>query len=332
MTNSQEHVADISFEAYQDLFAQSDVVERVMLLLEEVEKHDSVAALSEAFVRGVQEDKRHRHVLARRGEEVLGIVAIDVDRVVELAVAPAARHGGVAVQLIEALRDQLSVTGAIDVWAHGDLSEAQRFVSNLDARRTRELHKMAVDCPPNSPRRAQFRGQAADARKRAEQLDIAILNYTQACEQYGVDVVDEEWLRVNNEAFAWHPEQGGWSLEQLQQARDAAWFSPEGVLLAWKQDDNPRCVGFHWTKIPLEEREVEEGHRVGEVYVVCVADEMRGQGMGSGITALGIDYLLDQGCGTIELYVEGDNAPAVATYRRLGFEVVHTDVVYRGQL
>ena len=28
------------------------------------------------------------------------------------------------------------------------------------------------------------------------------------------------------------------------------------------------------------------------------------------------------------LYVEGDNAPAIAVYRKLGFETVETDVQY----
>ena len=40
--------------------------------------------------------------------------------------------------------------------------------------------------------------------------------------------------------------------------------------------------------------------------------------------------LIDGGAQAVDLYVEGDNAPAVATYRKLGFEVVHRDVVYRG--
>ncbi|MDN6325648.1 MAG: hypothetical protein L0J70_09620 [Corynebacterium sp.] len=43
-------------------------------------------------------------------------------------------------------------------------------------------------------------------------------------------------------------------------------------------------------------------------------------------------YLIDGGAQAVDLYVEGDNAPAVATYRRLGFEVVHRDVVYRGMV
>lgn len=333
MTESRQS-DDYLLDSYQELHEHSDVVNRVLVLLRAVEEHDGVAALSEAFVRGVQEDRGHRHVVARAkdGAEIVGVVAVDADHVVELAVAPRERHAGLAVKLIESLREELGISGGIDVWAHGDLPEAQRFVSKLDARRTRELHKMAVSCAPGSAQLKEFEELIQKTNAHAEQLDIDYINYADATEEFGVEAVDEEWLRVNNEAFAWHPEQGGWPLEQLKQAQDVEWFDPRGVLLAWKRDDNPRCVGFHWTKIPLEQREVEYGTRAGEVYVVCVADEARGQGLGSGMTAVGIGYLLEQGCGVIELYVEGDNAPAVATYRKLGFDVVHTDVVYRGQL
>ena len=328
----QQHNSEYQLEALRDLFTRKELVEQVEAMLEEVESSDGVAAISEAFLKGINDDAGHRHIIATLGDKVVGFVTIDINRVVELAVHPSYRHDGLAIRLIKGLKDKFDITGAIDVWAHGDLPEAQRFVSNLDARRTRELHKMAVACPPDSSRKALFDTQSQQAHQRAEQLDIDVLNYTTACERFGADVVDEEWLRVNNEAFAWHPEQGGWSLEQLQKAREVSWFDPEGVILIWKDDENnSRCMGFHWTKIPVNQQE-EAGKRTGEVYVVCLADEARGKGMGGGITALGIEYLLKRGCSEIELYVEGDNAPAVATYRRLGFDVVHTDVVYRGQL
>ncbi|KAB3519792.1 mycothiol synthase [Corynebacterium sp. zg254] len=333
--DTSRDASPFSIEPREHLYSSPEVVESVKEFLADVEDYDKVAALSEAFVRGLSDDRGHRHLIARTAGDdvVVGVIAINEDRVVELAVSPQYRHAGLAVKLIEGLRDELGITGAIDVWAHGDLPEAQRFVSRLDARRTRELHKMSVQCAPGSPRHALFEKATKDAHERAESLDFSILTYEQACERFGKDVTDEEWLRVNNEAFAWHPEQGGWSLEQLTEARNTAWFDPQGVLMAWKEDgERTHCVGFHWTKIPVDQREVDEGQRAGEVYVVCVADEARGTGMGSAMTSLGIGYLLDHGCGLVELYVEGDNAPAVATYRKLGFDVVHTDVVYRGQL
>ena len=120
-------------------------------------------------------------------------------------------------------------------------------------------------------------------------------------------------------------------MHHLRTEKDTGWFDPEGVLMLWIDDVSPECVGFHWTKIPLAERENEEGKRVGEVYVVCLADAARGKKLGTR-HASGDEVAHGSGSGEIELYVEGDNAPAVSTYGKLGFSVVHTDVVYRGQL
>ena len=343
----------IIYNTFEDLWEHTDVLEGVHEVLREVAEADGVAAISEIFVRGMDEDFGHKHVVAVSEGRVVGVLAVDPDRVIELAVAPEMRHGGVGVGLFEALRDQLGVSGAIDVWAHGDSAGAQRFVESLDARRTRELLKMSLGCPPATKAAKAIEVGSAEADKRCAELGIDVLTYSQSVERFDTDSVDAEWVRVNNEAFAWHPEQGGWDVERLRAARDTNWFDPDGVLMLWARDQKSstervgipyaadggegndevfRLAGFHWTKIPLEEKEKEAGERTGEVYVVCLSDDARGRGLGQAITQLGMKLLLDSGCGCVELYVEGDNAPAVSTYKRLGFEVVHTDVVYRGCL
>ncbi|WP_426717766.1 mycothiol synthase [Corynebacterium auriscanis] len=322
----------IDTEVFTDLPTDPELVEKIEEVLDRVTESDGVAPLGEAFLRGLREDRGHAHVVAFEEGEVVGVLAIDSDRVVELAVLPSRRHAGIATRLFQALKQAAGFSGVVDVWAHGDGSEAQRFVATLDARRTRELLKMAVSCPPGSPRANEFAMMAERARKSLTGSGIKVLSYAEASEKLGVDYVDEEWVRVNNEAFAWHPEQGGWSVEHLRREKDTGWFDPDGVLMLWIDDENPECMGFHWTKIPLAEREKDEGQRVGEVYVVCLADAARGRKLGGPVTLVGMDYLMDRGVGEIELYVEGDNAPAVSTYGKLGFSVVHTDVVYRGQL
>lgn len=342
----EDQLMSISVKTYTDLPDHAGVVDQVLELLDDVREHDGVEAFSEAFVRGIRQDRGHEHAVAFEGDQVVGVVGIDPDRVVEIAVLPSRRHNGVATKLFDAMARDLGITGCIDVWAHGDGAGAQRFVETLDARRCRELLKMAVKCAPGSERAQSFTKGDEDARKKAEEQGIEVLTYTESVERFGEEATDEEWVRVNNEAFAWHPEQGGLSIEQLHEARDTKWFDPDGVWMLWQFDENCsyervgiqvdggeyRCVGFHWTKIPVSERAKDAGERAGEVYVVCLADEARGRKLGGAITLIGMGSLLRDGAGVIELYVEGDNAPAVATYKRLGFEVVHTDVVYRGQL
>ena len=58
---------------------------------------------------------------------------------------------------------------------------------------------------------------------------------------------DAEVLRVNNAAFSWHPEQGGWTDADIAERRDEPWFDPAGLFLAFDETDR-RLLGFHWTK------------------------------------------------------------------------------------
>ena len=322
----------LNTKVFTDLPSDLELVEKIEEVLDQVTESDGVAPLGEAFLRGLREDRGHTHIAAMDGSEVVGVLAIDTDRVVELAVLPSRRHTGIATRLFAALKEDAKYSGVVDVWAHGDGSEAQRFVASLDARRTRELLKMSVSCPPGSPRAQEFASAADRVRESFAANNLQILNYAEATEKFGVDLVDEEWVRVNNEAFAWHPEQGGWSVDYLRIEKDTGWFDPAGVLMLWVVDEKPECMGFHWTKIPVSEKNREVGKRIGEVYVVCLADAARGKKLGGPITLVGMQWLMQQGVGEIELYVEGDNAPAVSTYGKLGFCVVHTDVVYRGQL
>lgn len=335
-----------TFHAHEQLHAQPEVVAAVHTLLREVEEADGVAALSEAFLKGIDGELGHRHIVAMAEDRAVGVLGLDgavtasvtgENPTAELAVAPDVRREGVARGLLAAANEHLGLTGPLDAWAHGDLAPARAMAEAANARRTRELHKMAVDASPGSARGEQFRAGAEDAASKVESQGLTVLTYPEAVESFGEELVDEEWVRVNNEAFAWHPEQGGWDTDQLRSARDTAWFDPNGVLMVWScgEDEDasgPRCAGFHWTKIPTEEQEKPEGERAGEVYVVCLADEARGKGLGPAITRLGIGELMTRGVGTVELYVEGDNGPAVATYEGLGFGIVHTDVVYRGEL
>ncbi|WP_424889776.1 mycothiol synthase [Streptomyces sp. XH2] len=130
---------------------------------------------------------------------------------------------------------------------------------------------------------------------------------------------DAEWLAVNAAAFAHHPEQGSLVQRDLDDRKAADWFDPKGFFLAEKDG---RVIGFHWTKVHAEEG-------LGEVYVLGVAPGAQGGGLGKSLTTLGLRHLAAQGLPTAMLYVDADNAAAVAVYEGLGFQIHETDLMYR---
>ena len=95
------------------------------------------------------------------------------------------------------------------------------------------------------------------------------------------------------------------------------WFDPAGLLVA---DGGERLLAFHWTK--------QHSRELGEVYVVAVDADAQGRGLGRAVTAAGLAHLASHGVRRIILYVESDNAPAIATYSRLGFTHTSTHVQY----
>jgi len=139
---------------------------------------------------------------------------------------------------------------------------------------------------------------------------------------------EDAWLRVNGRAFAWHPEQGAWTREDVLLREAEAWFDPEGFLLAWRgdPDDGGTLLGFHWTKVhPAGDVADEE---VGEVYVLGVDPDAQGMHLGAALTDLGLAYLRGRGLGTVMLYSEESNATAVRLYEKRGFTRYSVDVAW----
>ncbi|MCO1659231.1 mycothiol synthase [Pseudonocardia humida] len=219
----------------------------------------------------------------------------------ELAVHPGHRRSGLGARIVEEVLAK--VGGPVRVWAHGEHPGAVALAARFGFRRARELWQLRRDL--------------------TEPLPEPVLPEGVRLRSFVVGADEAEFLRVNNAAFHWHPEQGGWDLSQIRLREAEPWFDAEGFLLAVDADD--RLLGYHWTKIHPAERDEDP---IGEVYVVGVDPQEQGRRLGGALTAAGLAYLRERGMTRVMLYVEADNAAAVRVYEKLGFTRWSTDVSY----
>lgn len=287
-----------------DLPADPALVATARELLAAAAREDGVDAFSEQFELGLSDARRaHRHLIATSEGEMVGLAAHDGSSW-EMVVAPAYRRHGIGTSLLEAI-------GPGEVWAHGNLPAAQELARQQGRRMTRRLLVMAVE--------GEALHEVADFH---EPEGVEALDLPSSVARFGRDTVEEAWLAANNEAFSWHPEQGGWDRSRLSRAQEADWFAEEDVLFLWEADTQ-RMAGFHWTKWHAD-----ESPAFGEVYVVGLASAFRGRGLGDPLLRLGLDHLVTRGAERVILYVEADNRPAVRVYEELGFHIAEEHVVW----
>jgi mycothiol synthase len=285
---------------------------RIRDLIDAATAHDGVAPVGDQVLRELPHD-RTRHLVARARDGILGYLNLvaatpDSTAMAEVVVAPDARRRGIGSALITA---GLAEGGdGARVWAHGDLEPARATAAAMGLAKAREL--------------LQMRRSLADLPPVTVAPDVRLTTYSGPED-------DAEVLRVNNAAFAWHPEQGGWTEADIAERRGEPWFDAEGLFLAFDAESGG-LLGFHWTKmhgprLGGQERS-DPGNVLGEVYVVGVDPAAQGRGLGATLTLVGLHHLAERGADTVMLYVEADNEAAVKTYRRLGFDVFSTDVAY----
>ena len=246
----------------------------------------------------------------------------------EMVVHPHLREQGIGRQLLHKLvkLGKLGRLARLDLWAYHASQPARLFAHLAGLLPTRTLHHMRLEASRPLPEYELPAG-------------LRLRTF-----RPGVD--DAEWLALNHLVFADHPENGSWTQADLEMRFVQPWFDPADFLIV--EDEQGRMVGFNWTKrVPARQNVLypspaypEIGPRppskagtpyggsLGEIYIVGLHPDVRGHGLGRGLTLLGLQHLRARGSDLFALYVDATNTPAVKLYYSLGFKLHHNDVSY----
>lgn len=264
-------------------------------LVAAITEHDGISPINESASLGIEGAREADFYFMGKRSDPHGFVVCDErDGTLLVGVHPHHRRAGIGTELLtEALRAHPESAA----WAFGTLPGAPQLAARVGMAPVRELLRM--EKPVTGP------GPAASAPS-----PYTIETYTPADR--------EQVVAVNAAAFAHHPEQGRLTVAEFDDLTRQPWFDPAGLFVA-KSDG--AVAGFHWTKRHPE--------GLGEVYVIAVAPEHEGRGLGRVLLEAGLNHLAQQGDSRIQLYVEGDQKRVVQLYHNAGFEIVQTDTSYR---
>ena len=251
-------------------------IDEVLALVARVTELEGRKPVSERVVLQVRHNGAAdtRHALLRSDRELVGYAQLNVPE----SVAELAAVDSVAVR---ALVDGLVAESgrALRVWAHGQSAASAPVLRDLGFAPQRVLFQM---------RRSLTEPSLSDP---AWPNGVTVRTFV-------VDQDEAPWLAVNNAAFAEHPEQSNWSIDDIRAREKQPWFDPAGFFLAERAGE---LVGFHWTKV--------HNPTLGEVYVVGVDPDEQGSGLGRALTLAGLRHLRDRGVAQAKLYVDDGQRP-----------------------
>jgi mycothiol synthase len=290
-------------------------VEEVRALVHDVMHADGVGPLSDHVMLHLPHggDEAVRNLLVRDdAQRLVGYAHLDVTDEVEgssaeLAVLPSARGAGIGRALVARLLEE-SPDGRLRLWAHGESAGSGALARSMGFSRSRVLWQMRRSLRDPIP-------------------DVVIPEGVEM-RTFEVGRDEQRWTEVNNRAFAEHPDQGGWDVDEVMLREAEPWFDARGFFLAFRDES---LVGFHWTKVHGSHgRAGDHDHPpIGEVYVVGVDPAEQGHGLGPALTLVGLHHLQSLHLDEVLLYVDEANTNAIRVYERLGFTRYATDVCWR---
>ena len=265
-------------------------------LIETVEAVDGHRPIGERKAFGLTRDRALIGLVGRAEGRIVAFVALtpanDDWWAMEMAIAPAFRQHEHYRRLFESAVGEARRHGgkALRAWLFhpGLAAAAVREGFNEERQLFKMEHHLVLSAPIEYP------------------VGIDVTSF-----RPGAD--DAALLRLNNEAFGTHPENGAWTPTDLALRTQRDWFDPQMVLMAWKEAE---LAGFNWLKV---------GKREGEIYVIAVAPDFQGQGLGRALVMDGLVRLKKAGADKAFLYVDAHNKAALDLYRDLGFYLDHVD-------
>ena len=289
--------------------------ESVLALIRAAHDFDGTPPIAEHVLLHLRHggDKSDSHIVFESDNQVIAYAHLDTTDLiagpsVEAVVHPNHRGKGLGALI---LKEAIKVCGdKTRIWSHGDFPAAKAIAESLKLERLWSNLLMSKSLGDIEPVKSKY-----------------------PIRTFMPDLDNQTFLSLNNKVFANYPDQGGWGEDDLKVRLNEEWFQKEGFFVA---EDKGELIGFCWTKIHGAHThshsggDDDHGHdALGEIYVLAVNPDYKGQGVGRDLTITGLNYLKYQGLNNVMLYVGVENNPAFNLYKSLGFIEFGSDVMYR---
>jgi mycothiol synthase len=221
----------------------------------------------------------------------------------EVLVDPPLRGRGLGRALVDRLLDaaRQARVDRLDVWAHHADAAAIGLADAYDMLPSRQLWQMALRLESVAPGHRVPRAAAG----------VALRSFRPGEDEAAL-------IGLIRTAFAAHPENAVFDAEAMAARAALPWFDPSAILLA-VDSASDRVLGMHWMKLEPP---------IGEVYILAVAPETHGRGIGRLLLLSGLQQMRERGIEVAILYVDAGNDAAIGLYRGAGFRFEHLDTCY----